>query len=82
VKWPRLTAAAYNDLAEAAVYFAGKGRDASLAFVTDFESDGADSTIASTVRSLGNGRFESRDTPRLTSAIWLSDHLRSYKRDA
>jgi plasmid stabilization system protein ParE len=37
VKWPRLTAAAYNDLAEATVYFAGKGRDASRAFVTDFE---------------------------------------------
>jgi plasmid stabilization system protein ParE len=37
VKWPRLTAAAYNDLAQATVYFAGKSRDAGLAFVADFE---------------------------------------------
>jgi hypothetical protein len=37
VKWPRLTAAAYRDLAEATVYFASKSRDAGTAFVEDFE---------------------------------------------
>jgi plasmid stabilization system protein ParE len=37
VKWPRLTTAAYRDLAEATAYFATKSRGAGTAFVEDVE---------------------------------------------
>jgi plasmid stabilization system protein ParE len=37
VKWPRLTAGAYRDLAEATVYFANQRRETATAFVSDLE---------------------------------------------
>jgi plasmid stabilization system protein ParE len=60
VKWPRLTAAAYRDLAEATVYFASQSREAATAFVNDLER--ALEQIQQSPRLFG--RLETNDSDR------------------